>query len=114
MYTTAALLAEGEADIERWYQQGFAAVDRETATTCAVAEYFGRARVALLYVFDNPRQREHLLLSDVEKEVRRGQATRTARELAFALALELDARYEKREAIYLPAAGGHGPACGLG
>jgi len=95
IYTTAALLAEGEADIERWYQQGFAAVDMETATTFAVAEYFGMARVAILYVFDNPRQQEHLLLSDMEKDVRREQANRAARELAFALALELDARYGK-------------------
>lgn len=90
IYTTAALLAEGEAEIERWYQQGFAAVDMETATTFAVAEYFGMARVAILYVFDNPRQREHLLLSDAEEDVRREQANRAARELAFALALELD------------------------
>lgn len=96
IYTTAALLAEGEADIERWYQQGFAAVDMETATTFAVAEYFGMVRVAILYVFDNPRQREHLLLNDAEKDARREQANGTARELAFALALELDARYEKR------------------
>lgn len=96
IYTTAALLAEGEADIERWHQQGFAAVDMETATTFAVAEYFGMARVGILYVFDNPRQREHLLLSDAEKDVRREQANRAARELAFTLALELDVRYGKR------------------
>jgi uridine phosphorylase len=90
IYTTAALLAEGEADIERWHQQGFAAVDMETATAFAVAEYFGMLRAAILYVFDNPRRREHLLLSDTEKDVRRDQANKTVRELAFALALELD------------------------
>lgn len=90
IYTTAALLAEGEADIEQWYQQGFSAVDMETATTFAVAEYFGMLRAAILYVFDNPRQREHLLLSDAEKDVRRQQANRTVRQLTFALALELD------------------------
>jgi uridine phosphorylase len=93
IYTTAALLAEGEAEIARWHQQGFAAVDMETATTFAVAEYFGMAHAAILYVFDNPRRREHLLLSDPEKDVRREQANSAARELAFALALELDAGY---------------------
>ena len=59
IYTTAALLAESEAEIARWHQQGFAAVDMETATTFAVAEYFGMVRAAILYVFDNPRHREH-------------------------------------------------------
>jgi uridine phosphorylase len=93
IYTTAALLAEGEAEIARWHQQGFAAVDMETATTFAVAEYFGMTHAAILYVFDNPRRREHLLLSDPEKDVRRTQANSAARELALALALELDARH---------------------
>jgi hypothetical protein len=50
-------------------------------------------RAAILYVFDNPRHREHLLLSGPEKDVRREQANRATRELAFALALELDAGY---------------------
>jgi uridine phosphorylase len=95
IYTTAALLAEGAGDIARWHRQGFAAVDMETATTFAVAEYFGMARAAILYVFDNPRRREHLLLSDPEKHVRREEANRAARELAFALALELDAGYRE-------------------
>jgi purine-nucleoside phosphorylase len=91
IYTTAALLAEGEEEITRWHQQGFAAVDMETAATFAVAEYFGMARAAILYVFDNPRRQEHLLLTDPEKDVRREQANIAARGLAFALALELDA-----------------------
>jgi uridine phosphorylase len=59
----------------------------ETATTFAVAEYFGMAHAAILYVFDNPRRREHLLLSDPEKDVRREQANHAARALAFAPAL---------------------------
>jgi uridine phosphorylase len=97
IYTTAALLAEGEADIERWYQQGFAAVDMETATSFAVAEYFGMDRIAVLYVFDNPRRREHILLTDVEKDAKRERANQAARELAFALALEFDAKYRSKE-----------------
>jgi uridine phosphorylase len=96
IYTTAALLAEGAADLERWHAQGFAAVDMETATTFAVAEYFGMERAAILYVFDNPRQHEHLLLGDPEKEARRDRANSTARALAFALALELSTRYERQ------------------
>jgi uridine phosphorylase len=95
IYTTGALLAEGEADIERWHQQGFSAVDMETATTFAVAEYFGMDRAAILYVFDNPRRREHVLLTDVEKDAKRERANQTARELAFSLALEFDARYRR-------------------
>lgn len=93
IFTTAALLAEGEVDIERWYQQGFSAVDMETATTFAVAEYFSMDRAAVLYVFDNPRRREHILLTDVEKDAKRARANQIARELAFALAAEFDARY---------------------
>jgi hypothetical protein len=50
-------------------------------------------RTAILYVFDNPRRREHLLLTDVEKDEKRERANRAARELAFGLALEFDARY---------------------
>jgi purine-nucleoside phosphorylase len=61
IYTTAALLAEGAADLEGWHRQGFAAVDMETATAFAVAAYFGMARAAILYVFDNPRRQEYLL-----------------------------------------------------
>jgi uridine phosphorylase len=99
IYTTAALLAEGEADIERWYHQGFSAVDMETATTFAVAEYFGMDRAAVLYVFDNPRRREHILLTDVEKDAKRERANQAARELAFGLALEFDARYRNKETI---------------
>jgi len=99
IYTTAALLAEGETDIERWYRQGFSAVDMETATTFAVAEYFGMDRTAVLYIFDNPRRREHILLTVVEKDAERERANQTARELAFGLALEFDARYRNKETI---------------
>jgi purine-nucleoside phosphorylase len=94
IYTTAALLAESWEDLERWFLQGFAAVDMETATTYAVAEHFGMDRVALLYVFDNPRRREHLLLTDAEKDGRRAKANTEMTELAFELAVELCARYE--------------------
>jgi purine-nucleoside phosphorylase len=89
IYTTAALLAEGEADVEQWFRDGFAAVDMETAATYAVAEYFGMQRLSLLYGFDNPRRREHLLLSDQEKDVRRAASNERMRQLALDLAVEL-------------------------
>ena len=47
---------------------------------------FGMARLAILYAFDNPRRREHILLSDAEKDERRAAANVKMRELAFALA----------------------------
>jgi uridine phosphorylase len=93
IYTTAALLAEGIVDLETWFRQGFAAVDMETATTFAVAESFGMDRAAILYAFDNPRRREHLLLTDADKDVRRASANAAMTELAFDLAGELAAKY---------------------
>jgi purine-nucleoside phosphorylase len=92
IYTTGALFAEGMDDIERWHADGFAAVDMETAATYAVAEYFGMDRIALLYAFDNPRQREHLLLSDAEKDKRRSTADQRMMSLALDLAVEVAGR----------------------
>ncbi|HWY88897.1 MAG TPA: hypothetical protein VNX28_19445, partial [Gemmataceae bacterium] len=89
IYTTAALFAEGMEDVERWFQEGFAAVDMETAATYAVAEYFGMHRVSILYAFDNPRRREHLLLSDQAKDERRAAANDRMRQLALDLAVEV-------------------------
>jgi purine-nucleoside phosphorylase/ribosomal protein S18 acetylase RimI-like enzyme len=89
IYTTAALFAEGEADVERWFHEGFAAVDMETAATYAVAEHFGMERVSILYGFDNPRRREHILLSDKEKDLRRAVANDTMQKLALDLAVEV-------------------------
>jgi purine-nucleoside phosphorylase len=89
IYTTAALLAEGEKDVEQWFQEGFAAVDMETAATYAVAEHFGMDRLSILYAFDNPRRREHLLLSDSAKDDRRAAANARMKELALNLAVEI-------------------------
>src|SRR5262249_8820237 len=84
-----ALFAEGQADVERWVREGFAAVDLETAATYAVAEHFGMDRVAILYGVDNPRRREHLLPSDAEKDLRRAAGNERMRQLAFDLAAEI-------------------------
>jgi purine-nucleoside phosphorylase len=91
IYTTAALFAEGEKDIEQWFQDGFAAVDLETAATYAVAEHFGMDRLSILYAFDNPRRREHLLLSDAAKDARRADANSRMIRLALELAVEISA-----------------------
>ncbi len=91
IYSTGALFAEGHADIERWHREGFAAVDLETAATYAVAEHFGMDRIAILYGFDNPRQRDHLLLSDADKDARRSIANNRMIRLALALATEVSA-----------------------
>jgi len=68
IYTTSALFAEGMEDVNNWFTEGFSAVDMETAATFAVARYFGMDCASLLYVFDNPRQKEHILLGDAEKD----------------------------------------------
>jgi purine-nucleoside phosphorylase len=85
IYTTAALLAEGNREIEAWHEAGFAAVDMETATTFAVAEHFGMDRASLLFGFDNPRHKSHILLSDVEKDARRARGNQAMIELALAV-----------------------------
>lgn len=83
LYTTAALLAEGEREIEDWFRQGFAAVDMETATTFTVAEHFRMDRLAILYAFDNPRKRRYLFLSHEEEVVRRPRGNERMMEVAF-------------------------------
>jgi purine-nucleoside phosphorylase len=92
IYTTAALFAESGQDVERWFQEDFAAVDLETAATNAVAEHFGMRRLAILYAFDNPRRQEHLLLSDAQKDARRAAADERMKRLALELGVELSAR----------------------
>jgi uridine phosphorylase len=76
IWTTAALLAEGDAEITAWHQAGYVAVDMETATTFAVAEHFGMQRFSLLVAFDNPREGVHLAITEHDKgEARtRGEA----------------------------------------
>lgn len=84
IYTTAALLAEGNREIEAWHAAGFSAVDMETATTFAVAEHFGMDRASILFGFDNPRNKSHILLTDAEKDARRALGNQAMIELALA------------------------------
>jgi len=68
IFTTSALFAEGMEDVDAWFKAGYSAVDMETAATFAVARYFGMDRASILFAFDNPRQKDHILLNDAEKD----------------------------------------------
>jgi purine-nucleoside phosphorylase len=85
VWTTAALLAEGDAEIAAWYRAGYLAVDMETAATFAVAEHFSMRRLSLLVVFDNPRDGAHLAMSEDDKDGARARGEAAMRRLAFQL-----------------------------
>lgn len=85
VWTTAALLAEGTAEIEQWHGEGYLAADMETASAFAVAEYFGMRRVSLLYAFDNPRRGAHLGLTENDKDAARAAGERAMFSLLFDL-----------------------------
>jgi uridine phosphorylase len=85
IWTTSALLAEGIAEIQRWCDEGYIAVDMETATTFAVAKYFGMQRLSLLFVFDTPCQDNHILLTDAEKQERRVCGEQAMLKLVFTI-----------------------------
>ncbi len=91
IFTTSALLAEGREELDDWHRRGFVAVDMETATSFAVASYFGMARASILYVFDTPRHEDHLLVTDEAKNALRAHGYAAATDAALALALELSA-----------------------
>lgn len=67
IYTTSALLAEGQEDIEKWAMLGCTAVDMETSATFAAAEYFNMERTSILFVFDNPSTQDHLFIENSDK-----------------------------------------------
>ena len=67
IWTTAALLAEGEAEIAEWHRDGWIAMDMETATTYGVAAWAGMHRVSVLSLFDNPRDGGHIALAEADK-----------------------------------------------
>jgi uridine phosphorylase len=85
VWTTAALLAEGKAEVDAWHGQGYLAADMETASAFAVAEYFGMRRASLLSVFDNPRAGSHLGLTEADKDDARGAGERAMFRLLFNL-----------------------------
>jgi purine-nucleoside phosphorylase len=67
IWTTAALLAEGLDDLRRWSADGWIAVDMETASAFAVAEWCGMERISVLSVFDNPLAGAHIALDGSDK-----------------------------------------------
>jgi uridine phosphorylase len=86
IWTTAALLAEGEADLTRWGDGGSIAVDMETATTFGVAEWSGMERVSILTVFDNPLEGDHLGLHAVNKTAARAEGEKQMLEVVLEVA----------------------------
>lgn len=85
IWTTAALLAEGQEELDLWSRHGCIAADMETATTFAVAEHFGMRRVSLLSVFDNPRHGSHLGLTEASKDAARSAGEEAMLALLFGL-----------------------------
>lgn len=86
IWTTSALLAEGDAEITAWHAAGYVAVDMETATTFAVAEYFGMRRISILSVYDNPRDGAHLGLTEHHKRDARARGEAAALKLVLEMA----------------------------
>jgi uridine phosphorylase len=86
VWTTAALLAEGADDIERWARAEYAAVDMETATTYGVSAWAGMEAISVLSVFDNPRQGAHLGVEESEKDHLRAAGEQRALDLVLHLA----------------------------
>jgi purine-nucleoside phosphorylase len=85
IWTTSALLAEGKEEIRNWSDYGYIAVDMESASTFAVAEYFGMKRLSILFVFDNLLQGEQILQTDVEKQERRAKGEQIMMKITFFL-----------------------------
>ena len=86
IWTTAALLAEGEAELTRWRDAGYAAVDMETATTFGFAKRAGMDRISVLSVFDNPLEGDHLGLTAAAKEAARAEGERRMLEVVLDVA----------------------------
>jgi uridine phosphorylase len=85
VWTTAALLAEGMDDLERWRSGGYVAVDMETATTFGVAEWSGMERVSVLSVFDNPLAGAHVAMEEHETQIHRDRGEERALEVVLGL-----------------------------
>ncbi|MDD2774135.1 MAG: hypothetical protein PHP45_10635 [Elusimicrobiales bacterium] len=85
VYTTSALFAEGNAEIQKWHDAGYCAVDMETASTFAVAEYFGMKKLSFLKVFDNPFTGKHLMQENTEADHLRRQGELNLTDTLFAV-----------------------------
>ena len=83
IWTTSALLAEGKDEIMDWHKKGYIAVDMETASTFAVAEYFGMKRLSILFAYDNPFQGQSIFFTDKEKQEQRSKGKRAMLDMVF-------------------------------
>ena len=71
LMTVQAMLAETKEDVDSWSDQGYLAVDMESATVFAVSDHFHVPSAALLYVADNLIKNE--LVTDGAFELLRAQ-----------------------------------------
>ena len=67
IYTTSALLAESKEDIEKWSDLGCMTVDMETSAVFITAEYFNMESTSVLFVYDNPLNKDHLFIENQTK-----------------------------------------------
>jgi len=86
IYTTSALFAEGRKQVEDWFRKGCLAADMETSAVFAVAEHFQMDRLAILYVFDNPRYEGDIIISNCQKNKNRAFADKRMIELTLDIA----------------------------
>ena len=76
---------KGDKEIEDWHSQGLSAVGMETSSTYAVAEHFGMDRISILYAFDNPRLKEHIMTRDSDNVERRVEGNKRMMDLVLYL-----------------------------
>jgi uridine phosphorylase len=84
--TWATLFGQSGRMIETWHQAGYLSVDMETATTFAVAAYFGLPAVSMLVVWDDLTRNRSFLdpLSEAEQA-----ALERGNQVVFEVALAL-------------------------
>jgi uridine phosphorylase len=84
--TWASLFGQNGRMVEGWHQAGYLAVDMETATTLAVAGYFGMPALSMLVVWDDLTRNRSFLdpLSEAEQA-----ALNRSNGVVFEVALEL-------------------------
>ena len=83
IFTTSALFAEGTDELTLWRDDGWDAVDMETATTFAVAKHFGMEAASLLFVFDNPLHVGDIVHTNDELDDRRKRGDDAMVDTAF-------------------------------
>lgn len=88
--TWTSLFAQSGKMIETWHQAGYLAVDMETATTFAVAEYFQMPAVSMLVVWDDlTRQRTFLDPLSAAEQAALDQGNQSVFEVALELTRHL-------------------------